>query len=237
VTFDLYAASTAFGQDVQNTVDAIFPLNSSEPAEDRKFKIITRDEWVVIRTGTRSKGAGIDLLHNGKAVASLQVMFRCAHDRSGGYLAVRKSAFQLSALRSDRTPLLRLDYDHNMHSVPLAHWNVHAERGETSVMLARCNPKHDALLSQVHLPVGGTRYRPCLEDFIEMLIVEFNFDHHPDWKKAVEAGRENWRTFQARAIVRDNPEIAADVLGKLGYQIEMPETGHPERNLEMLRSR
>lgn len=200
------------------------------------FKLLQQAEWYVVRTGTAERPGGFDLLSGGQPIGYLAVSFHCAPDRENRHLAVRKSQFQL-APRSEGTPLLRVDFLHKSHSVPAAHWNVHAERGATSVLLARCNPKHSGFLSQVHLPVGGTRARPCLEDFLEMLICEFNIDAKRGWKERIHAGRERWRKLQARAIVRDVPEEAASVLTDLGYVVQPPNQGHPDKNTDMLRCR
>ncbi len=77
----------------------------------------------------------------------------------------------------------------------------------------------------MHIPVGGTRYRPCLEDFLEMLLREFNFDACPGWEAAVRSGRRRWRLLQTRAVVRDSPDTAAAVLGSLGYTVVPPPEG------------
>ena len=72
-------------------------------------------------------------------VGQFEASFPCVPDRANHFLAVRKSIFQLTSPQ-EGTPLL-----------------------------ARCHPGHSGLLSQVHLPVGGARPRPCLEDFLDML--------------------------------------------------------------------
>ncbi len=133
-------------------------------------------------------------------------------------------------------PLLRLDFDEKAHTVPASHWNVHGESGATSALLARSNVDHEGRLSKIHLPVGGVRYRPCLEDFIEMLICEFQFDTCDGWRHALYDGREQWRSFQTRAIVRDMPDAAADVLRRIGYGVAAPAIP-PQRNRDMLRAR
>ncbi|PRX44303.1 hypothetical protein B0I33_112181 [Prauserella shujinwangii] len=236
MTFDLDNAATGFAQEIQDRLDAVLPPSPSADPRLRQLNVLVQGDFRVIRPGTRDKPGGIPLLHNGEHVADLWLTYHCAPDRSRMFLATRKSTFQLSS-RQEGTPLLRVDYVHDAHSIPAAHWNVHAERGATSVLLARCNPQHEGLLSRVHLPVGGTRHRPCLEDFLEMLIVEFRIDTLPKWEQEIHAGRERWRTFQTRAIVRDSPREAADVLRRLGYTVTEPAGGPPDRNLEMLRCR
>lgn len=122
-------------------------------------------------------------------------------------------------------PFFRLDYQHDATNVPGAHWNVHAERGAVSAMLARANPNHSGRLSKIHFPVGGIRHRPCLEDVLELLLNEFRIDAQPNAKEAICAGRHRWRTIQTKVIVRDAPELAAGVLRTLGYKIDPPASG------------
>jgi hypothetical protein len=78
-------------------------------------------------------------------------------------------------------------------------------------------------MSSLHIPVGGSRFRPCLEDFIQFLICECKFDARPGWREQVETGRERWRRRQAATVVRDMPEEAARVLRDLGYIVEAPD--------------
>jgi hypothetical protein len=77
-------------------------------------------------------------------------------------------------------------------------------------------------MSALHIPVGGSRFRPCLEDLVQFLIQECRFDSRENWRKYVEAGRERWRRRQLAAATRDVPEIAARVLEELGYSVTPP---------------
>ena len=90
-------------------------------------------------------------------------------------------------------------------------------------------------MSSLHIPVGGSRFRPCLEDFIQFLICECKFDSEPGWRKNVEVGRERWRRLQAAAVVRDVPEDAAKVLRRLEYTVEAPDP-LPEEARKALRN-
>jgi hypothetical protein len=236
VTLDLNAASTAFAQDIQNLLEGVLPPGKGEPSNQPRIRVLRQGARHVIRTGTEDKAGGMRLHSEGRHVGDLQVLYHCEPDRADRFLAVRKSMFQLTSPQ-EGTPLLRLDFNQAANKVPAAHWNVHGERGATSVMLARCNPRHSGLLSQVHLPVGGTRGRPCLEDFLDMLIAEFGIDHAADSDALITAGREKWRLFQTRAVVRDSPDVAASVLHHLGYTVLAPETGTPTPNVDMLRCR
>lgn len=135
-----------------------------------------------------------------------------------------------------RVPLLCLDFLKDANKVPIVHWKVHAERGSMSRLLARSNPEHVGLLSKVHLPLGGARMRPCLEDVLQLCMVEFDIDHHDGAKEAIATGREGWRRAQVGALVRGSPAEAVRVPGELGYRIEPRATGVRAPNKKALRS-
>lgn len=89
-------------------------------------------------------------------------------------------------------------------------------------------------MSALHIPVGGARFRPCVEDVIQFLIEECRLDAVPDYGQVLAAGRARWRRTQTKAVVRDFPDEAAGTLRDLGYRVEaQPGEGHgtPERAL------
>ena len=82
----------------------------------------------------------------------------------------------------------------------------------------------DRRFSKLHLPVGGRRFRPCLEDIIEFCIVEgLVLPHNPSWKEVVDAKRERFYLRQLKAAVRRHPEEAAFALSRLGFSVSGPE--------------
>jgi hypothetical protein len=91
-------------------------------------------------------------------------------------------------------------------------------------------------MESLHIPTGGSRFRPSLEDVIEFLIRDCKFDAEQDWEDAVRVGRERWRRKQLRSAVRDAPQDAAEALTKLGYKIEPPENGHHPGRVESLQA-
>lgn len=231
---ELAPAVATFGQEVQDILDDVLRYGADATENERQIKVLPFGTHYVVRSGPKEKLDGIPLFANGKRVAKLEVEFRCELDTSSDFLAVRKSKVQLASCRKE-DPLFRLDYQHDAQTVPTAHWNIHAERGAVSALLATANPGHTGRLSKVHFPVGGTRHRPCLEDALDLLIREFNVDVHPDATTAIQAGRERWRIIQTKVLVRDAPELAAGVLRKLGYKVDPPEGGPPPTDTEQLR--
>lgn len=123
--------------------------------------------------------------------------------------------------------------------------HVHAHRDSfTDVMTrtgrstakgkSRSRSRQIQRVRDLHFPLGGHRFRPCLEDVLQILITEFGVDHPPDALSALAEGRVEWRRQQARAAVRDCPADAAMVLSELGYQIAPPAGGEPADRRERL---
>ena len=152
----------------------------------------------------------------------MKISIACQLDSVGEYLAVEESTFNLLAVL-DRAPVLRIHYRREANVRPTAHVHFHGHRGALSHLLSQAGHDSPHDMSSLHIPVGGSRFRPCLEDFIQFLICECKFDAQPGWRKHVEAGRERWRCRQAAAVVRDVPEEAARVLRDLGYTVEAPD--------------
>ena len=91
-------------------------------------------------------------------------------------------------------------------------------------------------MSDLHFPVGGTRFRPCLEDVLDMLVRELGVDHADAWRTALTDGRERWRRMQTAAVVRDAPVEAIAALTALGYDIQLRDgTVAPQGNRDRLR--
>ena len=225
MTFDLAGAAGEFGEELQQLLDAVLPYEQGADPELRQVTVTASRFAFAVELGTAKAGEAktLPLLHQGRRVAELFLLIRLVADSADRYPAVAKSKFEL---RINRHPLLRLDFDREMHTAPGCHWNVHAERGAITNLLARNNPDHSGELSKLHLPVGGARMRPCLEDLLQLLVGEFRFDSVPDAIKAIEDGRIRWRRRQLAAMVRDDPEEAARVMqDELGYEVKPPTSG------------
>jgi hypothetical protein len=227
VTIDVQKAVLAFAQEVQDLLDSVLPRPDDVPPEDRQVQVPFIDGRYSVRVA--ADHARIALTKNGARVGYLRVTFQCTSDTALTYLAVHKSTFELLGF-SDRQPIARLDFVRDVHTVPAAHWNIHAERGTVSRLLGRTNPDHAGVLSALHFPVGGARMRPCLEDFLQFLLHEFLIDVLPDTPAVLAEGRERWRRRQVGALVRDAPDEAVRVLTELGYGVSSPATGEHKPN-------
>jgi hypothetical protein len=174
---------------------------------------------------------GVPLHVNGEPLLSLKVVFRCTWDTADSFLAIDSSKVEVFASpQTGGNPLFRYEYERNAHSKPAAHLHIHGHRDSfTYVMtragratkLARKRMEQDVVpsMQDLHFPLGGHRFRPCLEDVMEMLIDEFGIDNAGEARAMLRAGRVRWRRAQVRSAVRDDPESAVEVLKALGYSV------------------
>jgi hypothetical protein len=144
-------------------------------------------------------------------------------DKEGGlFLVVRSSSYGVCLDPSLETTVVHFDYDRAPgNAYPLAHVQV---AGESSALGELCERTgSDLSLGQLHLPVGGKRYRPSVEDVVEMLVVEGLAQPRDDkWLHVLEEHRERWHALQLKSVVRRDPEVAAEELDRLGYGVSRP---------------
>jgi hypothetical protein len=151
-------------------------------------------------------------------------------DRVGEHLQVETSVFALCI--DDRArPAVRIEYDRSLGNEPdderpgshrraAAHVQIHGASSELSYALAMTHQPPRAL-EKFHIPVGGKRYRPTLEDFIEFLHAERLLPTlHPGWRDVFRETRGDYLEAQLRAAIRNDQEIAADALRQLGWTVE-----------------
>lgn len=164
---------------------------------------------------------------DGQAVGMVQLDYALGTDRSGQHLAVHVSTFQLRDSRGKK-PIVRLEYVRDARRVPCSHIHVHAESGLFTQLLAATGHPSPAAVQSVHIPTGGDRFRPCIEDFVEFLISECLVAGRDGWRDEIAEGREQWREMQTAAAVRDRPEVAIAELRRLGMTVDGSLTGsHP----------
>lgn len=224
---DLAVQASAFAVDLGSTLRACLPRVPSVDAQGSGHRFVVQP---MDQTGMP---AHIPLFVGGKELATLNLQMYFDLDRTGTYLKnVRTDLSVFSVL--DRQPLFHLDYKADMHSAPMAHWQFHAERGSMTHLLTLAHKhrpktvKNPHTLSRLHFPVGGERFRPCIEDVIQFLIEECGIDRERNWKRAVVAGRENWRRFQLRTVVRDLQEESAETLRREGWTVIPPDLPQSE---------
>lgn len=136
----------------------------------------------------------------------MDVSFQLRLDAEREHLMVHKSFVGVFGSEDAKHGLFHYDYERDKaDGYPDAHLQVDAQ----SELFGTLNdPKCDAgrSLAALHFPVGGKRFRPCLEDVIEFLVVERIVEARDGYEKLLEAGRERFRRNQLMAAMRRDPE-------------------------------
>lgn len=190
----------------------------------------------------QAEDLGLELCAEGHGLFRLTAEYTFTASAVSQFMTVRSSSIKLFVERSN-APVFTLDYLRESGSnIPSAHWNVHAKRDDVERALRstgnrfrgknyrkRIAAGKPTRLGDVHFPVGGHRFRPCIEDVLEMLVLEFGVDTLPNALQALARGRQRWREMQLAAAVSDHPDVATRELERLGYEIRPPLHVRPER--------
>ncbi|MFE1926315.1 hypothetical protein ACFW91_27610 [Streptomyces asoensis] len=180
---------------------------------------------------------------NDEPVLSLMARYYCCWDGSSTFLATDQADIHVH-YAGIPDPLVRFEYVRSSKEPPGAHVQVHAHRDEMAYLLRLADagrPKQGfrrrklPRLSEMHLPVGGHRMRPALEDVLLFLKREFAIDTTPTWRTVVDEHLKTWREIQLMSAVRDAPEAAAEVLRLLGYTVEPPAVPAPHAPADQVR--
>lgn len=137
----------------------------------------------------------------------LSVFFKLQLDADAQHLTVGSSSFGIY-----ETPdmlsgaLFRYEYERDKtDGFAEAHLHLHADWtiGGTQS-------------SKLHLPLGDRRFRPCLEDLLQFLIVEGGATpRDAQWQAVLDASRAEFHEQQIRALIRRDPALARRVLAEL----------------------
>ena len=167
---------------------------------------------------------GIAISIQGRIAFRLQLSYLCEMHPSTSRLTIINSTYKV-VLPVSGGPLWHYDYVRDMRkaSSAIAHLNVYAHRNEIVGAMAlgkRFDKKLN--LQTLHFPFGGPRFRPTLEDVFEMLITEFSIDKAHGAMSKLKKSRAIYFERQLESAVRDSPEIAAQSLRLLGYEVNSP---------------
>lgn len=147
--------------------------------------------------------------------AWLLVAYLLAWDHQGRYLAVVKSACSVYLDAEMQTPILRYEYDRDpAHEHPAAHLQVHGRSEALEELCQRAGIKRE--LHRFHLPVGGRRFRPSVEDVVEFLVLEGLVEGRSGWREVVDRERTEFRKIQLLAAMRQYPELVREACAELG---------------------
>ena len=142
-------------------------------------------------------------------------------DDSGMFLTTNRSTYTLQEGEAE-TSILTYDFVREPpNDFPEAHIHLHGESSVLRKMLNLNGRKKDKP-ADLHIPVGGRRFRPCLEDLIEFCILERLATPREGWKGALEKSKNQYYDRQLRAAIRRSPELAVDVLKQDGWDVRPP---------------
>lgn len=140
-----------------------------------------------------------------KAELWMDVSFQLRLDAEREHLMVHKSFVGVFGSKDAKHGLFHYDYERDKaDGYPDAHVQVEASSEFFETLNdPKCDPGRS--LASLHFPVGGKRFRPCLEDVIEFLAVERIVRARDGYEKLLEAGRERFRKNQLMAAMRRDP--------------------------------
>lgn len=204
------------------------------------FGATTVPEASVFRV-RQEPSTGIVLFDENGPLLRLTAEYFCTWDGHEEFLAVDNSKVAVYVAKDGREPLFRYEFERLAYpKIPSAHIQFHGTHPELERVMRDCgestprarwrkNAKAKSALSALHFPVGGPRFRPVLEDVLQMLIEELGIQPHGgsprDAYNHLADAREQWRRLQVATCVRDAPSEAVEVLRKLGYHVSPPAAG------------
>jgi len=213
-------AGDPFARDLLDVLQLICPapslVNGELPPGDRA--ILRPDDGSTAEPGImRTTTSGIDL----------RFFYKYDVDPEGGYLRIQTSTIGLSLTPSGRC-LLRVEYDREKGpDQPDAHVHVDADGALWGKALTLSGQPLRPLHT-LHIPAGGRRFRPTMEDFVEFLLRgRFVTPTSDGWRDVLRAKRAEWEERQARAAARRHESAVADTLRGLGWTVHPPPEGDP----------
>ncbi|GAA4251434.1 hypothetical protein GCM10022255_044060 [Dactylosporangium darangshiense] len=165
-------------------------------------------------------GGPIHLRSAGRASLWIDLKAFLFEDEAG-YLTIQKSTWSVLSGPGKHDVILHYDYERGKEGYPEAHLQLFCEQPDLQAYLEAVGRKRSRM-QHLHLPVGGRRFRPALEDLIEFLIDERLVEAKPNSKQTLERSRAAYQDIQLLAAVRRRPDKAAQGLLDLGYKLEEP---------------
>lgn len=197
-----------------------------------------------------------------RGLLRVEAEWSCGYDGEGQWLRINSSSIAVFVEPGGHQPVFRYEYQRdNGRNLPDAHIHFHGEHPEfveaagvtdlTDAMSQsgdgsrrsrkRADGTKKTRMSSLHFSVGGTRFRPCLEEILLMLIEEFGVTPRGAERHVVitelEESLAHWRRGQTAAVIRDTPSIAVQFLQEQGYSVTPPDFGPLPDHLAKLKVR
>ena len=144
----------------------------------------------------------------------LRIYHTLTLDDESKHLRNSRSAYVLAT--ADGEAIFTYDF---VRSVPNEYPEAHLHIDGKSESLQRLLDLSDQTTRnsrRLHLPVGGRRFRPCLEDIIEFCVTERLVESREGWKDVLDEARSRFYLRQLKAAVRRRPEAAIEALKEAG---------------------
>lgn len=228
--------------DFAEKITHVAQIFAGEKAHDYKSEIMPSENGWLVEIHNRQRGFTLNA--DEEDAFLVKAHWTCSSDRTGQWLKVERSSFGVFLAKRPDRPLFRYDFQSDYgENLPKAHIHFQADHpdmdptqamqdteeslshlGEGSKR-ARRRAKHrkEPKVSGLHFPVGGTRFRPALEDILLMMIEEYGVvpvSMSPvDAKKELRRSLSDWRLAQAQAVIRDTPLLALDFFEDEGFQV------------------
>jgi len=149
---------------------------------------------------------------NRKPRCWLKAGYELSLDDSERFLAVVRSFFSVYTAADESSCLCHFDYERDKaDGYPEAHLQV---VGHSEALANWPGEPNTRELGRLHLPVGGRRFRPTLEDVIEFLVVEKLAEPREGWRDVLDEQRCEWEQIQLKAAIRKDPQVALAVLSE-----------------------
>ncbi len=163
-------------------------------------------------------------ISNNKPLVYLYLIHSYELDPEERYLTMSASTMSLytSPEMEDHQLVVGIDYSRNpANQYPGSHLHVAGRRDDLDAIYLGDKRKTRSL-RDLHLPVGGKRFRPTLEDLIEFVVTEEMVTPRPEWRAVVDEHRARWTQIQVKAAVRRHQDDAAEALKEAGWQVLPP---------------
>ncbi|WP_280448437.1 hypothetical protein [Nocardia brasiliensis] len=214
--FDLLGRSREFADTLNDLLNGTVCRGIHlQPAVDKR----TGSVIISYRPNREDLGdiVGIPFCPTGKPKVHLGLSVRLRPDRSNLFLMVVSSAMILALDSALEKTLLHYDYERDKPLYPEAHVQVCASSDHWEELLG------DRPLKRLHLPVGGRRFRPTLEDVVEFVIAEKILPGLPGWEGVIEESRRAFQMRQLRAAIRNHPDVAQEELSRISREEPAPD--------------
>lgn len=219
MTFKLEREARDFAQVLQNTLNRTICTNVIIKAALRPITdgghVFTVGHGLSRSNLTQPTGFPVRI-DSRKPRIWMNLSYQVRADAEQRYLAVHSSYCGIFADENLESCLCHFDYERDKEHYTSAHLQVHGDSASLDALNRGSDRRRP--LEKLHFPVGGKRYRPCLEDIIEFLVAERLADPLPGYEQILEDGRALFQRNQLRAAMRRNPEVVKEFIDEQAHE-------------------